>query len=437
MYMRTLTPFLVALIFTFSAQAQDCVNNSMLNVAQAKIGKGSPAAVKQVAGNDRLALFEKDGGGFAVVKSDGVNHKVLAYSQSSRLNLADNNPGFNWWMNAVSKVPGIRSTTPPDPTRFPIRVDSLITTLWGQHEPFNYMEPLKTWTEDQPMGGVYYPSDNHYVVGCVGVAMAQFMNYYKFPAHGFGQDSVTVKYEIPGTGATRNLTFKVDFEQNPFDWDNMLDDYNGEYTDIQAQAAAQLCYYCSVAAQSTYDQFGTGSSDAKCVSAFINHFNYNDTTHYILRSRYTEPQWMEMVYTEISNRHPIFYSARDINIELGIFGGHNFIIDGYDENGLVHVNWGWHGQENGFFDIAVLDPGLYTYDDWQAMYVGLYPNEEQTALVGDVNGDGFVTSADVTVIYDYLLNNNTTFLSTSDVNNDGSVTSSDITVIYNIILGNK
>ena len=435
--MRTLIPFLAALIVTFSTHAQDSANSSMLNVAQAKIGKGSPAAVKQVAGNDRLALFEKDGGGFAVVKSDGVNHKVLAYSQNSRLDLADNNPGFNWWMNAVSKVPSIRFTTPPDPARFPTRVDSLITTLWGQHEPFNYMEPLKTWAEDQPMGGVYYPSDNHYVVGCVGVAMAQFMNYYKFPAHGFGQDSVTVKYEIPGTGATRNLTFKVDFEQNPFDWDNMLDDYNGDYTLAQAQAVAQLCYYCSVAAQSTYDQFGTGSSDAKCIQAFINHFNYNDTTHFIARSQFSEPQWMEKVYTEISNRHPIFYSARDINIELGIFGGHNFIIDGYDENGLVHVNWGWHGQENGFFDIAVLDPGLYTYDDWQAMYVGLYPNEEQTALVGDVNGDGFVTSADVTVIYDYLLNNNTTFLSTSDVNNDGSVTSSDITVIYNIILGNK
>lgn len=62
------------------------------------------------------------------------------------------------------------------------------------------------------------------------------------------------------------------------------------------------------------------ASDAKCISAFVNHFNYNDTTHYIIRSRYTEPEWMEMVYTELSNNHPIFYSARDINIELGIFG---------------------------------------------------------------------------------------------------------------------
>lgn len=200
--------------------------------------------------------------------------------------------------------------------------------------------------------------------------MAQYINYYRYPNHGFGQDSVTVQYQVPGTGTT-DVTFKVDFEENPFDWDNMLDDYSGEYTDAQGRAVAQLCYYCSVAARSTFNQYGTGSSDAKCIDAFINSFDYNDTTHFIVRTKYSEPEWMEKVFTELSNRHPIFYSARDINVELGIFGGHNFIIDGYDENGLVHVNWGWHGQLNGYFDIALLNSGLYTYDDWQAMYVGV------------------------------------------------------------------
>ena len=246
---------------------------------------------------------------------------------------------------------------------------------------------------------------------------------------------LTVNYQIPGTGTTKDVTFKVDFEESSFDWGNMLDDYSGEYTDAQAQAVAQLCYYCSVAAHSTYNQYGTGSSDAKCIDAFINHFDYNDTTHFIVRSRYSEPEWMEMVYTELSNCHPIFYSARDINVELGIFGGHNFIIDGYDENGLVHVNWGWHGQLDGYYDIALLNPGLYTYDDWQAMYVGLYPNNPITPVLGDVNGDGSVTSADVTAIYNYLLTGDETYIDTCDVDGDGHITTTDITLIYNIILG--
>ena len=56
---------------------------------------------------------------------------------------------------------------------------------------------------------------------------------------------------------------------------------------------------------------------------------------------------------------------------------------------------------------------------------------------GDVNGDGAVTSADVTCVYNYLLNGDETFIDTCDVNGDGAVTSADVTVIYNILLGNK
>lgn len=55
---------------------------------------------------------------------------------------------------------------------------------------------------------------------------------------------------------------------------------------------------------------------------------------------------------------------------------------------------------------------------------------------GDVNGDGSVTSADVTVLYNYLLNGNTASLVNGDVNADGSITSADITSVYNILLGN-
>lgn len=60
-----------------------------------------------------------------------------------------------------------------------------------------------------------------------------------------------------------------------------------------------------------------------------------------------------------------------------------------------------------------------------------------SSMLGDVNGDGSVTSADVTCVYNYLLNGDTTFIDTCDVNGDGYITSADITVIYNILLGNK
>jgi len=142
---------------------------------------------------------------------------------------------------------------------------------------------------------------------------------------------------------------------------------------------------------------------------------------------------METIYGMLTAGHPVLYSGKDINFEVGILVGHNFIIDGYDENGLVHVNWGWHGDQDGYFDIATLTVGKLTFNDWQGMYVNLYPNREN--ILGDVNCDGYVTGSDVTAIYQYILFNDTTFASTSDVNNDGDITASDVTAIYNILLG--
>ena len=54
----------------------------------------------------------------------------------------------------------------------------------------------------------------------------------------------------------------------------------------------------------------------------------------------------------------------------------------------------------------------------------------------DVDGDGVVTSADITVLYDYLLGNDVPSYASLDVDGDGVVTSTDITILYDYLLGN-
>lgn len=61
--------------------------------------------------------------------------------------------------------------------------------------------------------------------------------------------------------------------------------------------------------------------------------------------------------------------------------------------------------------------------------------DENPAVAGDVNGDGEVTSADVTALYNWLLNSDDSALVNGDQNNDGEITASDVTVVYNILLG--
>ncbi len=58
-----------------------------------------------------------------------------------------------------------------------------------------------------------------------------------------------------------------------------------------------------------------------------------------------------------------------------------------------------------------------------------------SGVAGDVNNDGTVTSADVTALYDYLLNGDTSHIINGDVNGDGDITSGDVTYVYNILLG--
>ena len=56
-------------------------------------------------------------------------------------------------------------------------------------------------------------------------------------------------------------------------------------------------------------------------------------------------------------------------------------------------------------------------------------------IPGDVNGDGSVNSADITALYDYLLNNDSSGIVNGDVDGDGHITSGDITAVYDILLG--
>ena len=81
--------------------------------------------------------------------------------------------------------------------------------------------------------------------------------------------------------------------------------------------------------------------------------------------------------------------------------------------------------------LAITDTSL-----WMVMNGKVISKSSARPLLGDVNSDGFVTSADVTAIYDVLLGTDNQFASTADVNGDGFVTSADVTAVYDILLGN-
>ena len=60
---------------------------------------------------------------------------------------------------------------------------------------------------------------------------------------------------------------------------------------------------------------------------------------------------------------------------------------------------------------------------------------QKSAVQGDVNGDGVVTAADITELYNCLLNNDSSHIVNGDQNGDGNITAADITAVYDVLLG--
>ncbi|MBR5638301.1 MAG: leucine-rich repeat protein, partial [Muribaculaceae bacterium] len=98
-------------------------------------------------------------------------------------------------------------------------------------------------------------------------------------------------------------------------------------------------------------------------------------------------------------------------------------------------------QFNGIPEASTLYVPVGTIDKYQLdKYNGktnpwLAFGEVCEVVDGDVNLDGAVTSTDVTVLYNYLLNGDTGHIATSDIDGDGTITAADITAIYNMLLG--
>lgn len=435
MNIRLLTTIFATLIVCVTLHAQR-TERELLSAAGSVLRCDQPSAqLRKVMETDEMAAYSRASGGFAVVSKLTASPAILAYSPDGTMRADDNNPGFQWWLSAARRALRQRAaapTTPPDTSRFAPAVEPLLTSIWGQREPFNFMCPFSTFVGDSVLYGSYQPDSSHFVAGCGPVAMAQLMRYYEFPATGTGSASVTVKYTKAGQDDPTLATYSVDFGQTNYDWDQMIDDYQGDYTPEQGRAVAQLCYHCGVAAQATYNHLGAGTTDATCLEAFQQHFGYSDSARLVARPAYSEPQWMEMVYDQLTRRQPIYYSARDLNLELGIIAGHNFIIDGYDETGMVHVNWGWYGFENGYFNIALLNPQQYTYDDWQGMFLNLVPGRAE--IVGDVTDDGLTDIDDVNAIVNLILAGGGSGNARADLDHNGAVDVDDLNALINILL---
>lgn len=200
---------------------------------------------------------------------------------------------------------------------------------WDQREPYNNMCPL-------------YEGTNRSVTGCVATAMAQVMMYYQYPKklkstiESYNTQTYGIQIPEISSGAT-------------YDWDNMLPDYSkSDYNSAQADAVAKLMYHCGAAVKMDYGPL-SGANVTPAILA--TYFGYDaDLMQDLTRTVFTLQQWMTLIDNELKAKRPILYSGQASD------EGHEFVCDGSDGKGLYHINWGWGGYQDGYFDLTILQP---------------------------------------------------------------------------------
>lgn len=313
--------------------------------------------VKVLHSETQLSLVGFENGAFAVIANDDAFQPVLGYT-TGRVG-AEHAPGFVWWLETMNKsledqmAEGKAQAKVQRASDVKAAVAPLIKTKWGQGAPYNNMCPEYT------VGG----TTRRYVTGCVATSMAQVMNYHGYPTKGTG--STSYRY-TPQGGAT--LTLRANFGTTSYDWANMVDDYSkGGYTTAQAEAVATLMSHCGIAVHMNYNTSGSGAMSHVACRALKKFFNYSAKIGCLYREFFHVDEWMNIIYKELSDGCPVIYGGNSTT------GGHSFVFDGYDEDGLVSVNWGWEGVDDGYFDIASLNG----YNDIQDMVIVRLPDDDR------------------------------------------------------------
>lgn len=242
-------------------------------------------------------------------------------------------------------------------------VSPLLSSRWGQNTPYNARCPA-------------YSESAKSTTGCVATAMAQIMNYYQYPAK--------ILSTIPAyTSYSHSVSLPGVLAGTAIDWSNIQNNYSGATSEIQKAAIADLMLYVGESINMDYGP-SSGAADEAVPAALTKFFGYDNSIRYVLRSEYSARNWDNLIFNELSNGRPVMYGGFSSS-------GHSFVVDGYDGDGLYHINWGWNGVNNGYFKLSILNPSapgadaIYSSEGYinnQIAIIGIKP-DDHTAETGN------------------------------------------------------
>ena len=290
---------------------------------------------------------------FVIISGESKLNELVGYGDKMTENPNDQPPYFKLFLKEYERVvKEVRSkaatTTPQRPIKR--KVEPLLTCKWSQYDPFNKYTPLS--------------NGQHTPTGCVATATAQVMFYNKWPKNR-PQDYIA----STGDDAKKSATYW---------WDEMKNTTNDMGTEHSRQAVGVLMSDIGKAVNMRYYYRGSDSNLQYACNALRDKFDY--TVRYLDKNFLPANDFLNEVMQEISDGYPV----------LVVGGPHAFVYDGYDEQGLIHTNWGWGGENDGYFDINIvtlnvsgfaLNSGTF-WDDISVVFA--HPNDGKAVPFKDI-----------------------------------------------------
>lgn len=294
-------------------------------------------------------------GGYVLLAADDCMPTVLGYVDKGKFDYDNLPSNMKWYLGMLDSAVknnarrGITAKTISENEIAPL----LGATEWDQMKPFNTLVPEYEYGEK---GKEQAP------VGCVACATAQIMRFHKHPSSGTGGETSykflwDTKEGTDQQVATDSTEFSTNFDEHTYDWDNMLDKYDSEkpnWNEAQGNAVAVLLKDIGVAAKMRYGTSASGGSGTQTYEAMrgmVDNFGYDASMQFVRHKFYTNDEWDNMIYAELSNNRPVMFGGNGANGS----GGHEYVCDGF-KDGKFHINWGWSGSNNGYF--LMTGPGL-------------------------------------------------------------------------------
>ena len=373
---RILLTLVLSASFSFVARAESVSKSEAFNIAQQYLlskgrilnnNKAPYRSVRSVNGQPQSAyyyVFNAEGGnGYVIISGDDRTPEILGYVENGSFDEENIPENMKSWLQlyadqikfivdndiTVDKSV-IKARAKARSTRHSVPV--LIKSRWDQGKPYNITCP-NYYLEEDTKEATALPLKTGPAAGCVATAMAQVINFYKYPAKTKAAiPAYSITYTSEKNGSKKTVSQKAIPRNTLIDWENMRDTYNwpsGHVANAQDSAVANLMHMCGQAVQMHYGP-SSGAVTANAKDFFINMLGFDDSAYWVERSSCSIDEWFNLIYEELAAGYPVLFNGHSSG------GGHAFVLDGFDGEQLFHVNWGWSGGSDGWFLLGILNP---------------------------------------------------------------------------------